>query len=922
MSSRCTPFGLFAGVSMATVGEETVGYVEGDNWQTTIRPDMAWLSALVDQLVSQLEIRRELRYSVNNSLYTLGQQFRYSDYTIESGQRAFYINSVERDDLIQSVLAFVQNQQDGVRGHDIVTFLIEQAGERDEDAQGLVDELIDAHLLISELEPNVTGNNAFGQLLRRLGNIPSAQFWKSQLSTIQEQLQAGSLTTIAAQHTENRMRALVGEGYADKSLMQVDLIRPTETIRLKQSVVQQIGQELLELAPLRPDSQSTSLKAFSRRLYDRHGTASVPLLHVLDHETGVGYGETEPRVGQLSLLNGLTQPPASPLPQPDRLDALRLEKLTVLLTTGEQVQAITEDDLAKVASSAPQLPLAQSWAVLGELYGNGSQAIDTGQYTFLVKSVAGPSGASLMARFGDHHTGLADQLRHLTDWEANQYPDALLAEIVHLPAGRVGNVLSRPRLRSYEIPYVTPASVESDYAITLSDLWVRSMDGRTVELWSKKRDCKVIPRNTTAHNYHQSDDVYRFLTDLSHQQESFSLRWSWGSLSGQSRLPRLMYKHLVLARAQWTLMHQTNWSSTKEMVADLQNRLSLPHLIAVIEGDHELLLDLNSPPCQELLLAELRKRRNVQVVEWLGSPDQCWIDRTGQRYTAELVIPFATPQAPSLPLPRPSPFAGQRELVRRTFGPGSEWLYVKVYVGELTANDVLMQVVKPLVEQAMVEGWIDHWFFIRYYDPEPHLRLRFHGSEATYHLVLNELVEQLASWQAEGLVQSVVVDTYQRELERYGHQTMPLIERLFWQDSIWNLHWIEQNTLLDEDMLWWVACEQADQFMDAFGFPFAEKQSFMVGLQLRFQLENPPSQTLRKEFNVRYRAWQERIDGRTLPNLQLEENWRVLIDQIRGAYEQPNEALPPLSELVQSLGGCPHSYEMFHQTGFASSFKS
>jgi thiopeptide-type bacteriocin biosynthesis protein len=46
------------------------------------------------------------------------------------------------------------------------------------------------------------------------------------------------------------------------------------------------------------------------------------------------------------------------------------------------------------------------------------------------------------------------------------------------------------------------------------------------------------------------------------------------------------------------------------------------------------------------------------------------------------------------------------------------------------ADQVLFDVVEPFVRRCQTEGWIDKWFFIRYHERGPHLRLRLHGSLA------------------------------------------------------------------------------------------------------------------------------------------------------------------------------------------------
>ena len=63
--------------------------------------------------------------------------------------------------------------------------------------------------------------------------------------------------------------------------------------------------------------------------------------------------------------------------------------------------------------------------------------------------------------------------------------------------------------------------------------------------------------------------------------------------------------------------------------------------------------------------------------------------------------------------------------VKRSFIIGSEWVYYKIYTGPKTADSILVDFIKPIVDQLLKDGIIKMWFFIRYADPEFHLRVRF-----------------------------------------------------------------------------------------------------------------------------------------------------------------------------------------------------
>src|SRR5205823_8711917 len=67
MSTRATPFGLFAGVGLAEWGSRTdLALASGPRRHRT-RPDMGWLLAVVDELESDPSIRRHLRVFANRA---------------------------------------------------------------------------------------------------------------------------------------------------------------------------------------------------------------------------------------------------------------------------------------------------------------------------------------------------------------------------------------------------------------------------------------------------------------------------------------------------------------------------------------------------------------------------------------------------------------------------------------------------------------------------------------------------------------------------------------------------------------------------------------------------------------------------------------------------------------------------------------
>lgn len=119
-------------------------------------------------------------------------------------------------------------------------------------------------------------------------------------------------------------------------------------------------------------------------------------------------------------------------------------------------------------------------------------------------------------------------------------------------------------------------------------------------------------------------------------------------------------------------------------------------------------------------------------------------------------------------------------LIQRSFIVGDNWLYYKIYTGSRTSDMILLEIIKPLTESLLYNDVIDKWFFIRYADPKPHLRIRFHCTETkNIGVVISELLPFFKELINQDLVWKIQIDTYNRELERYGENTIIISESLF-----------------------------------------------------------------------------------------------------------------------------------------------
>tara|TARA_R110000765_G_scaffold159523_1_gene263349 strand:- start:2475 stop:3362 length:888 start_codon:yes stop_codon:yes gene_type:complete len=216
---------------------------------------------------------------------------------------------------------------------------------------------------------------------------------------------------------------------------------------------------------------------------------------------------------------------------------------------------------------------------------------------------------------------------------------------------------------------------------------------------------------------------------------------------------------------------------------------------------------------------------------------------------------------------------------RRYFSVGSEWLYYKLYTGHKTADSILTEVIKPLTEEFIEQGLIDKWFFIRYADPKHHIKVRFHCPDTdNLDSVISGLHEPLNQLMEQDLVWKIQLDTYQRELERYGLNTMELSEKIFHSDSdaiIQFLDLIEGDE--GEQLRWLFGLRSIDHLLDCFKYPLEEKLDLMDGLKTGFGIEFGMSRPLKKQLDDKYRKERKNIEIFMVFNKESEPDYEPIL---------------------------------------------
>jgi hypothetical protein len=141
--NRCTPFGLFAGLSVGKFGIDN-NIILNTNYRITLkrktRLDMNVLCALAQEFAKQLFIKPYLKFYPNNSIYQLNNYYRFVEYYYNNTQRIHKITKVDFSEYLQIIL---QQAQHGKTLNELANLLVSSDITKDE-ALAFVNELVES----------------------------------------------------------------------------------------------------------------------------------------------------------------------------------------------------------------------------------------------------------------------------------------------------------------------------------------------------------------------------------------------------------------------------------------------------------------------------------------------------------------------------------------------------------------------------------------------------------------------------------------------------------------------------------------------------------------------------------------------------------------------------------------------------------
>ncbi|CEJ70754.1 hypothetical protein BN1195_03092 [Chryseobacterium oranimense G311] len=626
ISTRCTPFGLFSYVSSGKFSAEAINkesqksqdQIKGRQLVRDTKLDMYFLVSLAKHFVQLPEIRNKLLLFPNNSIYRIGNKIRYVEYQYSGGKRDYIISSAPLSAELQQVLEL---SRDGKTLQQLAENLINNEITIEESLE-FINELIDNQVLVSELEPNVSGKDFLDTLIfimEKIGADKEVNILVSIKNKLIQLDQNIGNPILNYTQTEELLKSF-GAEYEKKYLFQTDLYSESQFV-LPNHWKKEIKNGVIFLNKLNRNRKNNYLEKFKKAFNERFEAEEMPLVYVLDAEVGIGYKQDNPAKGLHSYLEDLQ------LLISKQNQNLHIELTQVHAILNEKLQnALLEDGYKIELSDNDFKDCEENWDDLPDTISFLTEIIsDNNQEKLFLNTSTGSSAANLLGRFCSEKSELQTLSKTIAKKEQELNPDYILAEIVHLPEARIGNLIRRPTLRQYEIPYLSQSVLPKEKQIPVNDLYI-SLKNERIILRSKKLNKEIRPYLTNAHNYSgHTLPVYHFLSDLYSQDIRKGLYFTWGGLEHIYKfLPRVEYGNIILSKAQWKIAEKDITSfdlqDRENFLIILENwriKRKIPSWIQWVNFDNTLTMNLENYDMAKLFIETIKLKKSIIIEEFL-----------------------------------------------------------------------------------------------------------------------------------------------------------------------------------------------------------------------------------------------------------------------------------------------------------------
>jgi|GEM_PF-5475670 len=863
ISTKSIPFGLFAGVQEASFVSEDSVFINTTEkeFQKHIRVDSMWLLGVISEIETQEHLWNFIHV-------------KFSDLYLKEGDRVFFPYSSSYGQITNN------NQEErkefSIKNNELVNKVISETLEfiplsllvsnlkksyKDIDEEQIkyyLKNLINNEILLTNLRPNLTSENNLLDLLIffEKNNITHELNYKLLLNIKNKiiqysKLKLGDLKGIELlENIQTEMQQL----YESKDYLHIDLkiLRERKIpIELKNNIENFL--DILSLF-LIENTSSNNIIPLKNALIEKYGyNTEINLIELLYSLEFTEYSTIGPVYNTDILKN-------------NKIFNYMESLINNALFQGLEEIEINDEQINKLKKnySIDNSKINESFDLLFSMVTDGDNTY------FTINNTISDNAGQLIGRFfyllENRYKEEADKIN---SFEKKVYGENY--EITEVTCqsvnGRSSNICSTINLRDFELPIFSGISNKKTN-IKISSIYCGINNLGELYLRNSDTNKFIIPKTTNMlHGINDFPEIYRFLLDID-MEGKIPFQTIFPILSNKFIFtPRIRYKNFILLKKHWridkyilNLEDQFNYEEWENSIIKWKTIYKVPNIVELKNADSTIFFNLDNPLHLKILKKEFSKYNKLLFTEIDFGIDTSCI--TKKLYKEELTLSIFNNKY----LKKNTISSVNKTSHKRKIIPGDGWIYYKMYIKECYQDTLLIDVIFPAMKKLLEKDKISSYFYIRYKDSRPHIRLRIKVDPSNFTFLIMYMYDLTKKCLDSNLIDSLSIDTYYPEYSRYGGDSLEvIIHKTFFWDSQFSIKLLDINKQIGETteniIMYSLKCLLRDMGLTK------EKQINVIRKYLN-SIGNIPKH---------HNSFVEIFDFESIPELQVISNYRASI---------------------------------------------
>lgn len=770
---RTTPFGLFSKVNIGSFGNKNDLEINPDLDEKSITIDTEWLLKFIKLIEN--DMKDKLHYTLNNAAYILGDRV-YLMYCLNE-------KNIERKNIrFTNVYSIIENSCRGEFKtlHSITNILLKDYGvEHFDNIKHYLDNLIDNEFLVSELYFSLMDNNPLKRIMEIISIRDKDNVHVKYILNIIDKMELYKSTEIGfGEKILLEIIRTMKEKVECSNYIQVDCFSD-DSITLNKKSKYEIEEFISFLMYISSKDRFSYTDHYKDKFIEKYGVSQeVSLLEMFDKGIGIeapyGYNNPQNEVD-------------------DHVETLMItdEEENELINMYEKaVKSDTDIDLSCLEYSIDYDKFKLSNATKSlELYFSLTQ--ENKEISLNLSGVIGSKMAGKsFGRFAHMNGRFAELLLEINNKnEEYEERNTEICEITLLSdISNHSNVMRTINTFEKELSLYTTNSKAKNNNVFLKNIYV-GIENNKFYFRNIDTGKRIVFRMTNMYNLEMISNELRFLLEASDISYDWHI-FAWNNTYRKfNYIPKIKYKNIIIAPKQWKIQLEEFGNVTKlsdvkfsSLLKEYFKENKIPYRFYFCEQDNKILLDLYNENDALIFTNELKKNYRkfkhdyYALIKDVENGEDVILSEDNS-YKSEIVVPLFKIEKEKSDNLSINESSIRESLVSRSLLPFEDLLYYKIYIKNERQNEFISDYLDDIVGE-------NQYFYMRYADPKPHIRIRLFGkAEDLFRMYINN-IEVFKNLMDSAIISNVQLETYDREVERYGGlELLEIVEELFFIDS-------------------------------------------------------------------------------------------------------------------------------------------